>query len=132
VDDNHPPTDWVTTFADEKVQTDYVEQFYTVLFSHPAMRAITWWDLSDRNAWRNAPAGLVRKDMSPKPAYQRLLSLIHGKWWTNTAGTTDMTGKFNSSVFRGTFRISVETANGRHVEPAVSVRGSAQVVSVRL
>ncbi len=38
-----------------------------------------WWDLEDGN-WLNAPGGLVRKDLSPKPAYERLRTLIRDEW----------------------------------------------------
>ena len=48
--------DWLTTVDGETRQADYVAKFYTVLFSHPAVRAITWWDLSDMKAWLGAPA----------------------------------------------------------------------------
>ena len=43
-----------------------------MIFSHPAVEAITWWDFSDRGAWQRAPAGFLRDDLSPKPAYERL------------------------------------------------------------
>ena len=45
-------------------QAEHVAEFYTVLFSHPAVEAITWWDFTDQDAWQQAPAGLVRSDMS--------------------------------------------------------------------
>ena len=86
IDMNCPPNDWRTTPEGEAEQAAYLEEFYTVLFSHPAMRAITYWDLSDLGAWHNAPAGLIRKDMSPKPAYDRLMQLIHKTWWTDVQG----------------------------------------------
>jgi len=50
--------------------------------------SITWWDLSDRFAWQNAPAGLVRADLSPKPAYRVLDRLINHLWRTDAAGRT--------------------------------------------
>ena len=46
---------------DEAAQADYAVKFYRVCFAHPAMRAITWWDLSDQHSWleggRHAPRG---------------------------------------------------------------------------
>ncbi|MCD6507549.1 hypothetical protein J7M22_13115 [Candidatus Poribacteria bacterium] len=50
-----------------------------MLFSHPSVEAITWWDFSDRGAWQGTAAGFLRKDMSPKPAYERLTELVKGK-----------------------------------------------------
>ena len=63
----------------EDRQAALVERFYTTLFAHPAAEALTWWDFSDFNAWKRAPAGLLRKDMSPKPAYEKLRELIRGR-----------------------------------------------------
>lgn len=104
--------DWLTTVDGETRQADYVAKFYTVLFSHPAVRAITWWDLSDMKAWLGAPAGLLRRDMTPKPAYDRLLSLIRQKWWTKAEGKTDARGRYQTRAFLGSYRIQV-TARGR-------------------
>ncbi len=108
-----PPTDWQTDPADEAAQADYVTQFYTALFSHPSVRAITWWDFSDKNAWVNAPAGLLRRDMTPKPAYTRLLNLIHRTWWTDTAGTTDPHGLLSKRVFYGQYTLTARAQGTR-------------------
>jgi GH35 family endo-1,4-beta-xylanase len=113
---------WETTSEGEATQAREVERFYTMLFSHPAVEAVTWWDFSDRNAWQRAPAGFLRKDMSAKPAYGTLHRLIKEKWWTRTTARTDGEGK---AAFRGTlgqYQITV-TANGRTTTPqAMEVR----------
>lgn len=115
---NNP--DWNTTPEGEAAQADYVERFYTLLFSHPAVRAITWWDLSDRWAWLQAPAGLLRKDMSPKPAYTRLMELIHKTWWTNISGTTGRDGKLATRAFYGDYHITATTPKGASGEATLS------------
>lgn len=98
--------DWVTTPDGERLQADQVEELYQVLFSHPAVEAITWWDFTD-GAWLGAPAGLLRKDLSPKPAYERLLSLIKGEWWTGRQEhTTDDQGRIEFRGFLGHYRLS--------------------------
>ena len=56
-----------TTHEAETTQAHNAANFYMALFAHPAVQALTWWDFSDYHAWQNAPAGLVRADMSPKP-----------------------------------------------------------------
>jgi hypothetical protein len=89
-----------------------VERFYTVLFSHPAVEAITWWDLSDQGAWQRAPAGLLRRDMTPKPAYEVLHRLIKGDWWTRTAVTTGPDGRARLRGFFGEYR-AVFTIDGK-------------------
>ena len=91
---------WETTADGEKYQAREVERFYTMLYSHPAVEAITWWDFTDLGAWQRAPAGFLRKDMSPKPAYEVLHRLIRKEWWTQTTAKTDQQGV---AGFRGTF-----------------------------
>lgn len=107
------PTDWNTTPGDEAAQADYVAQFYTVLFSYPTVRAITWWDFSDKDAWLNAPAGLLRKDMTPKPAYIRLRELIRKVWWTHLLGQANYTGTLTRRVFYGAYVVTVRDQAGR-------------------
>jgi endo-1,4-beta-xylanase len=106
----NPQFNWVTTPEGEQRQAELVEQFYTVLFSHPAVEAITWWDLTDQGAWQGAPAGLLRADMSPKPAYDALLKLIKGKWWTRTQARVGSDGEAKFRGFFGEYRVEAQAA----------------------
>ncbi|MFA5058099.1 MAG: endo-1,4-beta-xylanase, partial [Opitutaceae bacterium] len=101
------PRPWPSTPAGEQQQAEYVAQLYTLLFSHPAVEAITWWDLND-NGWQGAPGGLVRADLSPKPAYERLQQLIKETWWTRLSLTTDAEGKCRFDGFRGDYEVVVQ------------------------
>ncbi len=83
-------------------------QFYTILFSHPAVQAITWWDFSDQGAWQGAPAGFVRADMTPKPSYDALMKLIKGKWWTRTEARVSRDGAAQFHGFYGDYKVSVK------------------------
>jgi endo-1,4-beta-xylanase len=96
----------------EARQAKEVERFYTLLFSHPAVEAITWWDFSDYRAWQAAPAGLIRADMTPKPAYESLLKLIKGTWWTQASLQADAAGAAQLRGFLGQYRVTV-VAQGR-------------------
>ena len=109
---NEDVANWVTTPVGEAAQARYVAELYTVLFSHPAIRAITWWDFSDLHAWKGAPAGFLRKDMSSKPVYDELFKLIRGKWWTRENRVTDAFGKINLRIFRGTHTITASDTTG--------------------
>ncbi|HOB73332.1 MAG TPA: endo-1,4-beta-xylanase [Phycisphaerae bacterium] len=102
----NPNEPWTTTPEGEKRQAEEVARFYTVLFSHPAVEAITWWDFSDAGAWQQAPAGFLRKDMTPKPAYDVLRGLIKGKWWTTTEVTVGDGGRASFRGFFGDYRIT--------------------------
>ena len=102
-----------TTPQDEAVQAEQAANFYTILFAHPAVRAITWWDFSDYHAWQRAPAGLLRDDMTPKPVYERLLDLVKNKWWTTAEHRTDETGSAAFAGCFGHYRVSAELAINR-------------------
>ena len=110
-----PATDWNTTPEGEEAQADYVAQFYTLLFSHPSVHAVTWWDFSDKDAWMGAPAGLVRRDMSPKPAYDRLMRLIHHDWWTTASGVTSKGGRFQTRAYYGVYKVTVDGPGAQRV-----------------
>lgn len=122
--------DWNTNEAGEKRQLEQVTEFYRILFSHPAVHGITWWDFSDHHAWLGAPSGLVRKDMSPKPAYESLMKLVKGEWWTGPQNlTTDANGAVKFTGFLGTYRADAAGASGAfeaakagQCEAAASVR----------
>jgi hypothetical protein len=105
--------DWPTTPEGEASQADYVERFYRTLFSHRAVEAITWWDFSDAGAWQGAPAGFVRKDMSPKPVYERLERLILHEWRTQFDGQTDASGVAAFRGFAGSYDVNVAKGSAR-------------------
>jgi GH35 family endo-1,4-beta-xylanase len=99
-------SDWPSTPEGEERQARETLLHYETLFAHPAVQAITWWDFSD-GAWLNAPSGLLRKDYSPKPAYDELLSLVKGKWWlAPTRMTTDANGQFSFTGVLGEYELS--------------------------
>lgn len=109
-----PGENWGTTTAEcEDRQAELAARVYTALFAHPAVHAITWWDFSDLGAWQRAPAGWLRRDMSPKPVYGRLMSLIKDAWWTKAAGRTDTRGEFKARAFYGNYRVAVELPGGQ-------------------
>lgn len=111
---------WTSTPEGEKRQAEQTVRFYTLLFSHPAVEAITWWNLSDYRCWMGAPASLLRADMSPKPAYNELYKLIKGKWWTKTETETGAGGKATFRGFYGDYRVTAEI-NGQPVAAAFTL-----------
>jgi len=125
-------SNWNTTPDGESRQAEYVVAFYTILFSHPSVQAITWWDLSDRGAWLGAPAGLVRKDMTPKPAYERLKSLIKKDWWTTVDLVTDSRGAAHWRGFYGDYRLTVVSGPERAEALVKLTRAGTNQFEVRL
>ena len=116
---------------DEAAQADYAVKFYRVAFAHPAVRAITWWDLCDQGSWLPG-GGMLRKDMSPKPVYDQLKRLIHDEWKTKASGATDTSGRFAFRGFSGSYRIVIEMP-GSAVERTLHLkRGEARELTVTL
>jgi endo-1,4-beta-xylanase len=103
-----PGENWGPTEPElEEKQAREAVSFYTTLFSHPAVEAITWWDFADRGAWQRAAAGFLRKDLSPKPMYDRLLELIKGTWWTDVTLKTGEKGEAEARAFFGDYEVRV-------------------------
>jgi endo-1,4-beta-xylanase len=105
--------EWEVTPAEEAAQAEYGSKFYTLLFSHPAVDAITWWDFSDYRSWLGAPAGLVRADMSPKPLYERLLELVQREWHTDVSASADEAGCVHLRGYHGAYTVTVRSGSGQ-------------------
>ena len=116
---------------DEAAQADYAEKFYRVCFAHPAVAGITWWDLCDNGSWLKG-GGMLRADLSPKPAYETLRKLIHEEWHTRAEGRTDASGAIHLRGFLGPYRVRVDRG-GRKAETAFHLtREGPSEVTVRL
>lgn len=112
---------------DEAIQAELIENLYRIWFSHPAMEQIIYWNLTDGYAhvWtddldaiRRAQGdmtlgenryygGLLRFDMSPKPAYTALKRLICEEWHTEATLTTDADGKVTFRGFYGDYTVTL-------------------------
>ena len=92
----------------EKTQADIAIIMYTVFFSNPSVKAITYWNLY--KAWQKG-AGLLDKrnnDLVPKPVFYALDDLIHNEWETHIRGITDDEGKITFRGFHGKYAIKVK------------------------
>ncbi len=97
---------WRAGVWDEAMQAEYAEAFYRICFSHPAVKAISWWDFADTGSWL-AEGGMLREDLSAKPVYDALYRLIHEEWRTGLEGLTYADGKYYFTGFHGRYRIVV-------------------------
>ena len=102
---------WPSTPEGEERQRDEVVRHYRTLVGQPLVESITYWGITDRGAWLGAPAGLVRADGTPKPAYAGLHDLIRGQWWVApTTVRTDADGRFAVRGFAGDYQVSAGAA----------------------
>lgn len=104
--------DWLSDPAHEQEQADYLERFLTVAYSHPRCMGVVLWNYSDRGAWLGAPVGLLRRDGSPKPSFDRLRGLINDRWRTRRTVVTDARGVATvTNAFEGRYGISIPGAS---------------------
>ena len=111
---------------DEDIQAELLKNFYSICFSHPAMEAVIYWNLvdgyaafapqGDMTAGENKyHGGLMRFDMSKKPAYNALYNLIHKEWQTTAETGTNDDGKACFRGFYGKYDIKV-VAEGKEYD----------------
>ena len=117
---------------DEQIQADIIEKLYSIWFSHPSVEQIVYWNLVDGYAhfWDPDPekikasqgnmalgenyyyGGLLRFDLSPKPAYFRIKDLLQKRWHTETELVTDGNGNAEFRGFYGDYTADV-AVNGK-------------------
>ena len=113
---------------DEEIQAEIIEKLYSVWFSHPNVEQIVYWNLVDGYAhfWDPDPAkiiasqgdmtigenyyygGLLRFDLSPKPAYNKIKELLQKRWHTETEIVTDENGCATFRGFYGNYDAEIE------------------------
>lgn len=108
------------TGAGEEMQARLTENLYRLWFSGEAVQSIVWWNLVDGYAsclpqwgWDENiyGAGLFRKDMTPKPAFQVIDRLINQEWRTACSLTAGPDGSVAFRGYHGTYKVSA-TLNG--------------------
>ena len=108
---------------DEAVQAEILEKLYSIWFSHPSVEQIIYWNLVDGYAFRAEPGdmtvgenyyygGLIRFDMTPKPAYFKLRELLYERWHTEEELVTDENGNAEFRGFFGDYDVEIETVSG--------------------
>ena len=104
---------------DEALQAEIIEKLYSIWFSHPNVEQIIYWNMPDGYA-AFAPqgdmtsgenyfyGGLLRFDMTPKPAYYAIKNLITKTWHTEEEITSDENGKVSFKGFYGKYDVELE------------------------
>ena len=125
---------------DEEIQAQIIEYLYSIWFSHPAVEQIIYWNLIDGYAhvWENDPkkiqasqgnmtlgenyyhGGLLRFDLTPKPAYFKIKELLKKKWHTEQKLTTNADGHASFRGFYGKYKVEI-TTNGSTITKEISV-----------
>lgn len=108
---------------DEAIQAEIIKILYSIWFSHPNMEQIIYWNLVDGYA-AFAPqgdmtagenyyyGGLLRFDMTPKPAYYTIKNLIEKEWHTEEDMVSDQNGTGTFRGFYGEYDVEITTEKG--------------------
>ncbi|MHC4065011.1 MAG: endo-1,4-beta-xylanase [Planctomycetota bacterium] len=59
----------------EELQSQWLRSFYEIALSKPFVDTVTWRDLSDAAGHYMPHGGLLRPDLTPKPAYEQLVAM---------------------------------------------------------
>lgn len=125
---------------DEEIQAELIENLYSVWFSHPNVEQIIYWNLVDGYAhlWDSDPqkiaasqgdmklgenyyyGGLLRFDLSPKPAYFKIKELIQKTWHTEAEIETDANGYAEFRGFYGDYSADI-ILNGQMLTTEISL-----------
>lgn len=92
----------------EENQARVTKDFYSLLFSHPNVEAITWWNVSDGGAAKNQNrwlGGFLREDLSRKPSYKVLHELINDEWITESNADVKNEHNYKFKGFYGHYDI---------------------------
>ena len=96
--------------ADEEVQAELTKRMFRLWFSQEKIESIVWWNLADGMAYGDENrfhAGLMRNDMSRKPALDVVDELINREWHTNAEITTNEEGIAYFRGFYGDYDVTV-------------------------
>lgn len=137
---------------DEEIQAEIIEKLYSIWFSHPNVEQIIYWNLVDGYAHVRDPdfekikasqgnmslgenyyyGGLLRFDLSPKPAYYKIKELIQQRWHTEAALVTNQDGVCGFRGFYGQYEIEI-SAGGKTVTRLINLSSKSDtIVSVIL
>ena len=109
---------------DEQLQAELLKNIYSIMFSHPAMEAIIYWNLVDGYAYTKEAVGresigdmssgenvyrggLLRFDMSEKPAFAVLKDLFSNQWHTQLTAYTSDDGSIEFRGFYGDYDLEI-------------------------
>lgn len=99
---------------DNELQADYLRDFYTIIFSHPAAKSIVSWGFWEKYHWL-PDAAWFTKDWTEKPVGLMHKKMVYDTWWTNEKGSTDASGAYKVRGFNGEYMVSV-TVDGKTVK----------------
>ncbi len=118
------PCHAVDSPAAEDLQAELLRRLYTIWFGVPRMEAIIYWNLVDgyahgavpgdfKNGENKLSGGLMRFDMTPKPALKMIKHLFEEEWHSEGEVVTREDGRARFKGFYGLYDVTVATPDGK-------------------
>lgn len=115
--------------AQRAYQADYIRDFYTAVFSHPASQGITTQDYWQLAAWQfEGSSCFWDAEMNILPHGQAFLDLVHKRWKTVDRGAADAAGMRSVRGFLGDYAITVEAGGRTATATATLVKGGSTAI----
>ncbi len=125
-------TEYDLPMPDDVVQAEYLEEFMTAVFSHPAVTSFVIWGFWERAQFLGKDgAELVKADWTERPSLATFRRLVKKEWWSDLQVTTDSTGFGQARVFLGDYEIEVKTGQ-KSVKQAVTVDSNSETSNVMI
>ncbi len=126
---------WITEYdnevKDEEVAGKFTRDFYTTMFSHPAVDGVVMWGFWDGAHWKNS-APLYRRDWTLKPGGEAFRELVLKAWRTDASGKTDTYGRFGTRGFYGDYEVYVSFGGKQKTAKAQLLKGGPSEIRIAL
>ncbi len=99
---------------DAGLQADYMRDFTTAVFSHPAVMGVVQWGFWEGAHWLPR-AALWDKNWNLRPHGKVWVDLVTKTWWTNADGITQKDGAYQTRGFYGDYEVTA-SKNGRSIK----------------
>ncbi len=93
----------------EALQGELTKRIISLFFSHRNIESMVWWNFCDKMAHKSESrlhTGILRNDLSRKPAYDALDELINHKWHTELDACQRAEGNIEFVGFYGDYEVS--------------------------
>lgn len=94
----------------EVTQADYTDAVLTMMFAHPLVDSLSWWDLTDRKP-SVLSGGLLHPDGTPKKAFERIQDRL-AQWRTTGTLTVENTAPLTLPATAGRYTITLTMPDG--------------------
>jgi GH35 family endo-1,4-beta-xylanase len=123
-------TEYDTQIQDEALDAQFLKDFLTAVFSHPAASGFLMWGFWDEAHWHHK-APIFRKDWTEKPSGLAYEQLVLHDWWTNAEGDTGADGSYQVRGFCGEYVVTIKAGSKAVTVPA-KLRSEGCVLSLVL